>query len=250
MVGALADWFAVTALFRHPLGLPDPPHRDHPGQQGPHRPQPRRVRAQSFLDPDLLAQRVRDARRRPPCRGLAGRAGQRPPGRRDRGHVPRRRAATCSTTTRRRPPSQHAIVARVQATPAAPLLATALELALARGAPPRRWSTACSRAPASTSTSTAPCCASGSPPSRRGGCPSRSTTASSRRSSAARSGSSPTCRPTPQHELRLGVDHRLLALVDRLRTDPELAARVEARKERAAGPPRPCRRGRRRCGAS
>src|SRR5690554_1938158 len=24
MVGALADWFAVTALFRHPLGLPLP----------------------------------------------------------------------------------------------------------------------------------------------------------------------------------------------------------------------------------
>ena len=24
MVGALADWFAVTALFRHPLGLPVP----------------------------------------------------------------------------------------------------------------------------------------------------------------------------------------------------------------------------------
>src|SRR4051794_8825108 len=24
MVGALADWFAVTALFRHPLGLPIP----------------------------------------------------------------------------------------------------------------------------------------------------------------------------------------------------------------------------------
>jgi hypothetical protein len=23
MVGALADWFAVTALFRHPLDLPD-----------------------------------------------------------------------------------------------------------------------------------------------------------------------------------------------------------------------------------
>ena len=22
MVGALADWFAVTALFRHPLGIP------------------------------------------------------------------------------------------------------------------------------------------------------------------------------------------------------------------------------------
>ena len=24
MVGALADWFAVTALFKHPLGLPIP----------------------------------------------------------------------------------------------------------------------------------------------------------------------------------------------------------------------------------
>ncbi|MGI8531777.1 MAG: DUF445 family protein, partial [Geodermatophilaceae bacterium] len=24
MVGALADWFAVTALFRHPLGIPIP----------------------------------------------------------------------------------------------------------------------------------------------------------------------------------------------------------------------------------
>ena len=27
MVGGLADWFAVTALFRHPLGLPIP-HTD------------------------------------------------------------------------------------------------------------------------------------------------------------------------------------------------------------------------------
>src|ERR1700687_899864 len=25
LVGGLADWFAVTALFRHPLGLPIPP---------------------------------------------------------------------------------------------------------------------------------------------------------------------------------------------------------------------------------
>src|SRR5258708_12932313 len=34
MVGGLADWFAVTALFRHPLGLPIPhtaiiPNRKH-----------------------------------------------------------------------------------------------------------------------------------------------------------------------------------------------------------------------------
>ena len=45
MVGGLADWFAVTALFRHPARAPDPPHRDHPRAQGPVRPDPRRVRA-------------------------------------------------------------------------------------------------------------------------------------------------------------------------------------------------------------
>ena len=37
MVGGLADWFAVTALFRHPLGHADPAHRDHPAQEGPDR---------------------------------------------------------------------------------------------------------------------------------------------------------------------------------------------------------------------
>ena len=33
VVGGLADWFAVTALFRHPLGLPDPAHRHHPARR-------------------------------------------------------------------------------------------------------------------------------------------------------------------------------------------------------------------------
>ena len=36
MVGALADWFAVTALFT-PAGHPDPAHRDHQAQEGPTR---------------------------------------------------------------------------------------------------------------------------------------------------------------------------------------------------------------------
>ena len=33
MVGALADWFAVTALFRHPLGLPIPHTAIIPGRK-------------------------------------------------------------------------------------------------------------------------------------------------------------------------------------------------------------------------
>ena len=44
MVGALADWFAVTALFRHPLGLPIPHTAIIPTQEGPARRHPRRLR--------------------------------------------------------------------------------------------------------------------------------------------------------------------------------------------------------------
>ena len=34
MVGAIADWFAVTALFKHPLGPAGPAHRADPAAQG------------------------------------------------------------------------------------------------------------------------------------------------------------------------------------------------------------------------
>lgn len=61
MVGGLADWFAVTALFRYPMGIPIPhtaivPRRkddmaDHVGT----------FSAEAFLSPDLLAERVREA---------------------------------------------------------------------------------------------------------------------------------------------------------------------------------------------
>ncbi len=37
MVGACADWFAVVALFRHPLGIPIPHTAIVPQQQGAHR---------------------------------------------------------------------------------------------------------------------------------------------------------------------------------------------------------------------
>ncbi|WP_448851689.1 DUF445 domain-containing protein [Corynebacterium sp. 335C] len=62
MVGALADWFAVTALFRHPLGIPIP-----------HTAIVRRKKDQvggaladfvgeNFLNPALIVEKVRDAR--------------------------------------------------------------------------------------------------------------------------------------------------------------------------------------------
>ena len=62
MVGALADWFAVTALFKHPLGIPIP-----------HTALIRRKKDQlgsslgsfvgeNFLDPEMVSEKVRSAR--------------------------------------------------------------------------------------------------------------------------------------------------------------------------------------------
>lgn len=61
MVGALADWFAVTALFRHPLRLPIPHtaiirrKKDQVGQalSG--------FVGDNFLDPELVSEKVRSA---------------------------------------------------------------------------------------------------------------------------------------------------------------------------------------------
>ena len=44
LVGGVADWFAITALFRHPLGHPDPAHRHHPRAKGTAGPRPRPLR--------------------------------------------------------------------------------------------------------------------------------------------------------------------------------------------------------------
>ena len=61
MVGGLADWFAVTALFRHPLGLPIPHTaiiRERKDQFGA------TLAAfvqDNFLSPAVVAERIRDA---------------------------------------------------------------------------------------------------------------------------------------------------------------------------------------------
>jgi uncharacterized membrane-anchored protein YjiN (DUF445 family) len=57
MVGALADWFAVTALFKHPMGIPIPhtaiipARKDRVGIV-------RHVRQRNFLNRDVIAQRL------------------------------------------------------------------------------------------------------------------------------------------------------------------------------------------------
>jgi uncharacterized membrane-anchored protein YjiN (DUF445 family) len=61
MVGALADWFAVTALFRHPLGLPIPHTAIVPRRKNQIGTALGDFVQQNFMAPDALAERVRDA---------------------------------------------------------------------------------------------------------------------------------------------------------------------------------------------
>jgi uncharacterized membrane-anchored protein YjiN (DUF445 family) len=59
MVGALADWFAVTALFRHPLGIPIPHTAIIPARKERIAESFGRFIERNFLDPDKIAERVR-----------------------------------------------------------------------------------------------------------------------------------------------------------------------------------------------
>ncbi|MBI1362214.1 MAG: DUF445 family protein, partial [Alphaproteobacteria bacterium] len=60
MVGGLADWFAVTAIFRRPLGLPIPHTAVIPRNQPRIADAVGRFIADNFLKPDLVAERVKD----------------------------------------------------------------------------------------------------------------------------------------------------------------------------------------------
>ena len=62
MVGALADWFAVTALFRHPLGIPIPHTAIIPTRKDQFGETLGDFVQSSFLTPDAIVERVRTAR--------------------------------------------------------------------------------------------------------------------------------------------------------------------------------------------
>src|SRR4051812_27033266 len=62
MVGGLADWFAVTALFRHPLGLPIPHTAIIPERKDQFGETLGEFIQDSFLTPDSIVARVTAAR--------------------------------------------------------------------------------------------------------------------------------------------------------------------------------------------
>src|SRR5204863_4965990 len=60
MVGGLADWFAVTALFRHPLGLPIPHTAIIPRNKDRIGEALARFIQENFLIPAVVARRMRN----------------------------------------------------------------------------------------------------------------------------------------------------------------------------------------------
>ncbi|MCW2747256.1 MAG: hypothetical protein JWP10_398 [Nocardioidaceae bacterium] len=61
MVGAIADWFAVTALFRHPLGLPIPHTALIPNRKQALGESLQEFVADNFLNEDVVRDRIRTA---------------------------------------------------------------------------------------------------------------------------------------------------------------------------------------------
>jgi uncharacterized membrane-anchored protein YjiN (DUF445 family) len=62
MVGGVADWFAVTALFRHPLGLPIPHTAIIVERKDQFAATLGQFVQENFLNADVLAERIRSAR--------------------------------------------------------------------------------------------------------------------------------------------------------------------------------------------
>ena len=77
MVGGVADWFAVTALFRHPLGLPIPHTALIVERKDQFAATLGQFVQENFLNAEVLTERIRTAGTRAPAGRLAGRRGQR-----------------------------------------------------------------------------------------------------------------------------------------------------------------------------
>src|SRR3954466_2850250 len=61
MVGAMADWFAVTALFRHPLGLPVPHTALVPNRKDEFGRSLEEFFAENFLQEQVIRERLASA---------------------------------------------------------------------------------------------------------------------------------------------------------------------------------------------
>jgi uncharacterized membrane-anchored protein YjiN (DUF445 family) len=127
MVGALADWFAVTALFRHPMGLPIPHTAIIPRKKDQIGASLGTFVQENFLTRAVVEEKLTTV-------DVPGRLGDflAAPGRAERLAGDASAALTALTDLLRDEDLQPAVAAlvdrRLHATPAAPILARALEL--------------------------------------------------------------------------------------------------------------------------
>ena len=100
MVGAIADWFAVTALFKHPLGLPIPHTALIPRRKDELGRSLEEFVGENFLQETIIRERIDAARLSAAGRRLADRRGERAPGgRRGRRGAAHRRCRGSATRT-------------------------------------------------------------------------------------------------------------------------------------------------------
>ena len=130
MVGAIADWFAVTALFRYPLGIPIPHTAIIPSRKDRIGRSLGNFVQNNFLSPPVIVARLRRPTWRRswrsgwPTRTTATRWASTPP---------RASAAwsRCCGTRRCRRSSRRSVISRVRATQVAPLMGNVLSLVTA-----------------------------------------------------------------------------------------------------------------------
>ena len=121
MVGAIADWFAVTALFRHPLGLPIPHTALIPQRKDEFGKSLEEFFSENFLQRAGDPRAARRGRHRPPGRVVGERAGQRGPGGGRGRH--RARASGCAGCATPTSPSlvEEVLIPRFMAEPISPV---------------------------------------------------------------------------------------------------------------------------------
>ena len=98
MVGALADWFAVTALFRHPMGIPIPHTAIIPARKDRVGITLGQFVQRNFLNRDVIAQRLTTLRPAERLAGVAHGAGVGAFGRASSSPARCRPARTCCAT--------------------------------------------------------------------------------------------------------------------------------------------------------
>jgi uncharacterized membrane-anchored protein YjiN (DUF445 family) len=132
MVGGLADWFAVTALFRHPLRLPIPHTAIIPKRKDQIGESLGEFVESNFLDPDTIGARVRQAELGERLgRWLSQPANAARTGQQLGGAV--RGIGEVLSDDEVGGAIEHAVLARAEQLPVGPMLGKALELAIDGG---------------------------------------------------------------------------------------------------------------------